>query len=852
MMTDPFYRIGTVTNSVAVRLSYRIIQLFSEGLYSSPNKAIEELVVNSFDAGAQNVHVLVSSDLSLSEGSIAVIDDGTGMNVAGLQQHWIVGASTKRDEDYGHPSGRRPIGKFGIGKLASYVLANRLTHITKADGRYFSTSMDYSRIPDQPLGYVQSPSGASDYPQAESVSLDVRELSIEEARAALQPWISSSLHKNASPDIFSNEGPESWTVAIMTDLKRMASDIRLGRLRYILSTAMPLRDDFHLYLNGQEIQSYRVNRERLGAWTLGRDLVEIPQPAPNDLEVRIDHTAGESDNHRYGIANSEIGRVWGYVEVFSDPIDTGKSVKLVGRNNGFFVYARERLLNIDDAGFGIDRNLLRHGTFSRLRVIVHIDRLDTELRSSRESMREGEVLTQVRHLLHGLFNFARSKLTESEESSDPRLRLARRLASSPASLVERPIILGVQEAMANDLSLRTVDYPRGLTASGQEEFIESLRDRAESDTGLIAEVVLRDLSHDRSIALLDVETGVLSINTLHPFVANFVDDFVDIKRNLPLELLSASEIVLEMKLYEYDLPPDMIENIMLERDDLLREVARTRGRTNALTTANNILDSVNDKKALEDAVVAAFESLGFHAIAKGGKNEPDGIADAPLSARDGELQRYRISLEAKSKESSGTRVKNDAVKVSTLARHRNDHECDWSVVVGPDFSTSLGENSAVLREIEEDFQKYDGERGVTLVRAADLARLVRHAPAKRVSLSELRQFFETCRSPDQAAAWIDSIIDRVPASHQYKEVLDTIWAEQQADEAEPVTYGALRAALRHAHGLKLLDSDLHKLCKAFMQMAPGHVYATDRSVELTMRPDIVLSTIAGYVSEIQE
>ena len=850
-MTDPFYRIGTVTDSVAVRLSYRIIQLFSEGLYSSPNKAVEELVVNSFDAGARNVHILISPDLSLREGSIAVIDDGTGMNVAGLQQHWIVGASTKRDEDYSHPSGRRPIGKFGIGKLASYVLANRLTHITKADGRYFSTSMNYSCIPDQPLGYVQYPSEASDNSESESVSLDVLELSSEEAREALQPWTSSSLNQNISPDIFSDDGPDSWTVAIMTDLKRMASDIRLGRLRYILSTAMPLRDDFHLYLNGQEIQSHRIDRERLGRWTLGRDLIDIPQPAPNDLEVRMDQTADESNSRRYGIANSEIGRVWGYVEIFENPIDTGKSVNLVGRNNGFFVYARERLLNIDDAGFGIDRNLLRHGTFSRLRVVVHVDRLDRELRSSRESMREGEVLTQVRHLLHGLFNFARSKLAESQESSDPRLRLARRLASSPASLVERPIILGVQAAMARDLSLRTVDYPRGLTASGQEEFIELLRDRTESEEGLIVAAVLKDLSHDRSIALLDVETGVLSINTLHPFVASFVDDFVDIKRNLPLELLSASEVLLEMKLYEHDLAPEIIENIMLERDDLLREVARTSGRTNALTTANNILDSVNDRKALEEAVVAAFESLGFHAIAKGGKNEPDGIADAPLSARDGDLQRYRVSLEAKSKESSGTRVRNDAVKVSTLARHRNDHQCDWSVVVGPDFSTSLGENSAVLREIEEDFQNHDGKRGITLVRAEDLARLVRHAPAKRVSLSELRQLFETCRSPDAASEWIDDIIERVPVSHQYKEVLDTIWSEQQADEAEPVTYGALRAALRHAHQLKFSDSDLQELCKAFMQMAAGHVYATDRSVELTMRPDIVLSTIAGYVSEIQ-
>ena len=180
-MTDSFYNIGTITDSVAVRLSYRIIQLFSEGLYSSPNKAIEELVVNSFDAGAQAVHIVISPDLSQPDASIAVIDDGTGMNVDGLQQHWIVGASRKRDSNYHHPSGRRPIGKFGIGKLASYVLANRLTHITKADDKFFSTSMDYSLIPDNPLGYVRSSTDGDMDSGLEDVNLAVRELTANEA-----------------------------------------------------------------------------------------------------------------------------------------------------------------------------------------------------------------------------------------------------------------------------------------------------------------------------------------------------------------------------------------------------------------------------------------------------------------------------------------------------------------------------------------------------------------------------------------------------------------------------------------------------------------------------------------------
>ena len=44
---------GTNTGEqIEVELSYKIVELFSGGLYSSPNKAFEELVTNSYDAGA--------------------------------------------------------------------------------------------------------------------------------------------------------------------------------------------------------------------------------------------------------------------------------------------------------------------------------------------------------------------------------------------------------------------------------------------------------------------------------------------------------------------------------------------------------------------------------------------------------------------------------------------------------------------------------------------------------------------------------------------------------------------------------------------------------------------------------
>src|SRR5438552_16057236 len=96
MASDPFFAVGTATDTIDVRLSYRIIELFSEGLYASPNKAIEELVANSFDAGAQRVQVLLSANLHDQNATIAVFDDGEGMDAEGLKQHWLIGISNKR------------------------------------------------------------------------------------------------------------------------------------------------------------------------------------------------------------------------------------------------------------------------------------------------------------------------------------------------------------------------------------------------------------------------------------------------------------------------------------------------------------------------------------------------------------------------------------------------------------------------------------------------------------------------------------------------------------------------------------------------------------------------------------
>jgi len=52
-----------------VELSTRFLQHFSEQLYSSPQKAFEELISNGWDAGATRVDVFIPQGLDVSGGA---------------------------------------------------------------------------------------------------------------------------------------------------------------------------------------------------------------------------------------------------------------------------------------------------------------------------------------------------------------------------------------------------------------------------------------------------------------------------------------------------------------------------------------------------------------------------------------------------------------------------------------------------------------------------------------------------------------------------------------------------------------------------------------------------------------
>lgn len=829
---------GTEAEKIDVRLSYGIVRLFSEGLYASPNKAIEELVANSFDAGAISVSVFLPLDFHEQRATIAVLDDGEGMDVKGLKQHWLIGKSLKRKLAE-LPRGRQQIGQFGIGKLATYVLANRLTHISKKAGKYYSTSMDFRAVDRL---------GDEEVEPKKPIQLSLRKLTEQQAKVALSTWISSPAFKNSGVKLFGRGSTKSWTFAILSDLKEKVHQISRPKLSWVLRTALPLRDDFAIHLDGTKLESSKAGKGLLRTWVLGRDIEKLPKPAPKEIEVAEDKSQTKDIAKRFALNHEGLGRISGYIEAYKDLL-SGKSDE-IGRSHGFFVYVLGRLINVEDGHFGISPDELRHGTFGRIRVVVNMDGLDRYLQSDRERVREGPVLRDAQNILRALFNFVRPYVERAVAEEDPGTKLARTLASSPASVSRRPIVEMARAVLEGKAKSRYVAVPPSTTPGEREALVARLEERLDTPETFVAGVeFVFDAGADLGIAVYDAKTGFLRINGFHPFVGAFYDQFSGAGSGLPLDLFAMAEVLLESQLHQFGYSQGHVDAVMSGRDQYLRDVAQSSGRRTALVVSKALQDARNDEDKLEDEVVAAFNSLGFDAARDGRKGKADGIARADLSADLKGLPRhYSVTLEAKSKRQDGKAVSAATIDVAVIAKHRDEYQSQHAIVVGPSFATTHGDKATIAKLIDKDrdLTKGNGEpKTITLITIDDLARLVRLAPVKGVGLSKLRGLFESCRLPDECKAWIDTIEASKPQKRPYKDVIDAIYQQQKKYRRAAVGYDALRVALGARTPPVDYDTNegLIDLCKAMMEMAKGYITATSSTVELDQSPANVLAAI---------
>ena len=135
--------------STVLRTDERVLARVTDGIYRQPGSAIRELVSNSYDADA--TRVVIKTDRPRFH-TISVEDDGIGMTPEALAHllHHIGGSAkrslegtrlgiTSQSDPTRSPSGRRLIGKVGIGLFSVAQLTHRFQIITKTAGDPFRT-----------------------------------------------------------------------------------------------------------------------------------------------------------------------------------------------------------------------------------------------------------------------------------------------------------------------------------------------------------------------------------------------------------------------------------------------------------------------------------------------------------------------------------------------------------------------------------------------------------------------------------------------------------------------------------------------------------------------------------------
>ena len=111
-------------------ISLSVLNHLGRNLYRNVITVIGEAISNSWDADAQNVWI----EIDRNTNTMAILDDGTGMNDEDFQNKFLkIGYSKRKGGIYKTPAGRPFIGRKGIGKLALLSCAKKIHIATKTN-----------------------------------------------------------------------------------------------------------------------------------------------------------------------------------------------------------------------------------------------------------------------------------------------------------------------------------------------------------------------------------------------------------------------------------------------------------------------------------------------------------------------------------------------------------------------------------------------------------------------------------------------------------------------------------------------------------------------------------------------
>jgi hypothetical protein len=724
MLSEDIIAISSEEREAQIVLQNQLVPLLSEQLYRSPIKAIEELVVNAYDADANTCRIFVPTpnDLAVADGTnhfIVVFDDGEGMGADELVTLWEVGLSpktlTRKTKE------RKQIGKFGIGKLATYAVAHRLMYITKTSEGILTSGLNFHDL-DGELGTSNGHDSRASTPIRKIAKFtDLAKNDVFKAAC------------NAAHIEINDLKTGTWTLAILEDLKPKAKTIQQGRLQWVLATAMPLKTDFKLFLAGEEIKSSK------------KALKPVVEMNVADLPAERIESLNESSGQNWKkkgkklIADCFPEGITGTVMMTEETL-VGKSDDLE-RSHGFFIYVLDRLVNLDDALFGMSE--LSYKYFHRFRGEIHADDLDDTVVAARDAVELSELRKELVLLLKEVFYEARQRFDDfaAKKEEDARGKNEDNREYVPHRLVEYPVADVIstpsefREGADVDKQWYYLDVPKGLN-------VKELAKKLYESARIGYQFKYSGKGSRSKLVQFNPEVGIFTINRDHEFVRkhsegeaeNCLEDFV------------IAETMLEIYLREEGVTAAATGEILQRRDALLRGLANDQFQSPA-AIAQLLRDSANNEHELEIGLVVAARSLGFIAKHLGAADKPDGIAvwnDHPRGAR-------RITLEAKSSDKVPSL---SAIDFGVLHSHMKDKTINATgcLLVAPDYPGVKKKEEFARASKVADLQR------ISCWTIEDLARVVEVALRRHINAEQIIEIVEKYFNPVDVHKAVESLL----------------------------------------------------------------------------------------------
>lgn len=693
----------------------------SSQLYRNPRRAVEELVCNSYDAGATECEVIYPEE----EGDrLFVLDNGSAMDDEEMNRLWDIADSPKKELEKDPnedriQNGRQQIGKFGIGKLAAFAVGNELTHISTMDGRTRVVTVDKSDIKDR---------NYADPPKCEIYGMDE-----DEARQYVEEEILPDNVTNPWEEV--SDEWNSWTLAMVDEIKPSVVEGRTYSylLKRMIRTAIPLSTNFSVQVNGESIGERNPDSEKLANLKIGtndefREHLESDlKQAWVDIDEEIDsvdevesgryecettevQSYEEGQEPRLGLQVPNLGPISGQAAIYEDILTTPKREKKDVQDYGYRISVRGKLVNRGEPNFDTPQKSYKY--WSRFLATVEIPNLDDAILLQRDSFDESKIESRItREVLDSVFNYLRAKARHQleEENHDPGTFFKRLSTLSPQKVPE-----ALQGLVEND----DVPFPSG----GWDD----------------VDVEFKACGTDADLAHYESEDHAIIINTDHTLLnALNEESFPDTSREVVGEALAGQLLAIGYFRHN-NVDPSLIEGAV----DIIENSARSAAKLiqdqpqyygNKLTTTVQEGDD-----PFEKAVVDAFLNLGLDVEHYGASDKPDAVVT--ISRPD---QNFRVAVEAKG--GTSTSADHKEVSISTIHEHAEDFECQHCVAVSSEEIFQLrggspDDDSSLIEQV-------NSHEDVSIMTVDMLKEMLRRHQQNPYDYTQLKNIFKL-NSPD--------------------------------------------------------------------------------------------------------